>query len=204
MLFIDSTYDLTLGLLADDLNWLDLRHHKGQKSSAILQKEIYEMCLASGLKANEVKGLITIAGPGFYTGLRLSEGFADIFKFLNIPCFSFYSYEIPSFLGRDKGVWMTKAYRGEYFFHHWSGSDSKNVLITSSELPGYLEKIEEVFIHSASSLDELALKHIRKYKTTYDLMRVEAPGLFQKVIEQKLSRESFYFRAPEDEFRVSP
>lgn len=204
MLFIDSTYDLTLGLLADDLNWLDLRQHKGQKSSAILQKEIYEMLAARALKVNEVQGLITIAGPGFYTGLRLSEGFADIFKFSNVPCFSFYSYEIPSLLGRNEGVWLTKAYRGEYFFHHWSGSDSKNVLISSSELPEYLAQIEEIYIHSASSLDELALKHIQKYETTYDLMRVQAPALFKKVKDQKLSRESFYFRAPEDEFRVSP
>lgn len=204
MLFIDSTYDLTLGLLANDFNWLDLKHHKGQKSSAILQKEIYEMCRAKGLKANEVKGLITISGPGFYTGLRLSEGFADIFKFLHIPCFSFYSYEVPSFLGRSEGVWMTKAYRGEYFFHHWSGSDLKNVLISSSELPEYLEKIEKVFIHSAFSLDDLALKHIQKYETTYDLMQAEAPALFKQVTEKRLSRESFYFRAPEDEFRVSP
>jgi tRNA threonylcarbamoyladenosine biosynthesis protein TsaB len=203
MLFIDSTYDLTLGLLADDLNWLDLRHHKGQKSSAILQKEVYEMCRASGVKVNEVKGLITIAGPGFYTGLRLSEGFADIFKFLNIPCYSLYSYEIPYCLGRNEGVWMTKAYRGEYFFHHWTGSESKNVLIPSTELPEYLSKLKEVFIHSASSLDELAMKHISKHETTYNLMQNQAQALFQKVKDQNLSRESFYFRAPEDEFRVS-
>jgi tRNA threonylcarbamoyladenosine biosynthesis protein TsaB len=204
MLFIDSTYNLTLGLLDEGYSWLELAHHAGQKSSAILQKEVYSVCSHHNLKLKDVEGIISIAGPGFYTGLRLSEGFADILKFMQIPNYSFYSYEIPFWLGHEEGVWMTKAYRGEYFFHHWKGEDSYNKLVTNNELPDYMASLDKVFIHSPTSMDELSLGLVKSFDSTFDLLKASPEAVFKKVVELKLNRDSYYFRAPEDEFRVSP
>ena len=83
-LFIDSTYDITLGILDDDLGWIKFERFFGQKASAIIQKETHNLLQSAGLKLTELSSVITIAGPGFYTGLRLSEGFADVLILVEI------------------------------------------------------------------------------------------------------------------------
>lgn len=203
-LFIDSTYDLSLGVLEDELKWLTLEKVTGQKVSAVLQKRAHELLSQFKIKPDELKGIITINGPGFYTGLRLSEGFSDVFQFFGVPGFSFYSYEIPEWCGVKSGTWFTKAYRGEYFLHHWDGSGSRHELLSSKELPAALSKLDEVYIHSDASLDELSRGLLKKTVSTVELMKDHSEVIFRNVLSQKLKREAFYFRAPEDEFKANP
>lgn len=203
LLFIDSTYDLSLGLLNDKFEWLGFRHFKGQKASAVLQKEAHELLQENGIKVKDLSGIISAAGPGFYTGLRLSEGFADVFKAFGIPAYSLYSYEIPKLLGTSSGVWMTKAYRGEYFFHHWDNSEGKDILVSAKELSHHCSNLNSVFVPSDSALDELALGLLPIRTSTQEIIKGN-PALLRKVVENQWRRESFYFRAPEDEFRVNP
>lgn len=99
---------------------------------------------------------------------------------------------------------MTKAYRGEYFFHHWKGEDSYNKLVTNNELPDYMASLDKVFIHSPTSMDELSLGLVKSFDSTFDLLKASPEAVFKKVVKLKLNRDSYYFRAPEDEFRVSP
>lgn len=188
-----------MGVLTDELNWLSLRTQGGRRASAILQKEVHELCKEAGFRVRDLKGVITCAGPGFYTGLRLSEGFADIFRIFSVPCYSFYSYEIPYWCGHTKGVWVTKAYRGEYFFHEWDGTSSHNTLVSGSDLQAYLEKFEQVFIHSPNAMD----RELKNSILTIDLLKQKPEAILGEIIRTKAERESYYFRAPEDEFRVS-
>lgn len=204
LLFIDSTYDITLGLLNKQLGWSEFKRFSGQKASVILQTEVFNLLQSTKTKPENLEGIVTIAGPGFYTGLRLSEGFADVLKFFQKPLYSFYTYEIPAWCGVKEGVWMTKAYRGEYFFHHWNEKESKNVLITSKELANYVAELGEVFIHSPPALDQLSLDLLKKTVSTHDLLQSRSQDIFAEVLKENLKRESFYFRAPEDEFKVSP
>jgi tRNA threonylcarbamoyladenosine biosynthesis protein TsaB len=203
VLFIDSSYDITLGLLDDNREWLDLRTFRGQRASHTLQTESFHLLKNSGLHVKDLGAIVSIAGPGFYTGLRLSEGFSDVTKFFQVPHFSFYSYEIPAWLGHSEGAWITKAYRGEYFVFEWSGVHESKKLVAVNEL-GSLVLPAKVFIHSDTSLDEKLRPITTNAVSTMDLLKRSPKKIFESVFNLKLERESFYFRAPEDEFRMNP
>ncbi len=201
-LFIDSTYDVTLGILDEEMDWVDLRRHKGLKASTIIQAEVFDLFRKHSIDPRGLGAVIFVNGPGFYTGLRLSEGFSDVFEFFGVPHYSFYSYEVPRWCGVEKGRWFTKAYRGEYFLHDWDGEGQRSRLLSSTELPT-MEPCERYFIHSETSLDELSSKFVPDPVQTVDLLREQPKAIFQQVLGQGLRREVFYFRAPEDEFKVS-
>lgn len=199
-LFIDSTYELTLGVLDDGLKWLSFDRELGQKASQIIQKKAFELLSKHSLKPDNLQGIITVNGPGFYTGLRLAEGFSDVFSFFGVKQFSFYSYEIPLWCGYQQGTWFTKAYRGEYFFYRWNGESNFHELQATKDL-----KIGEgqYFIHSPSSLDTLSSGLIHNPVETFNLLRDFPEKIFPHVISG-MKREPFYFRAPEDEFKANP
>ena len=176
----------------------------GKKASNILQKEAWSLLTKHGIKPKDLKAVVTVAGPGFYTGLRLSEGLADVFKFFQIPHYSFYTYDIPSLVGIESGVWMTKAYRGEFFFHRWDKSSKHNDLLTTKDFAPYASKISEVYIHSEAAVDDVIREHLPNRLTTFDLLKDNSQKIFSTVMDSKQVEESFYFRAPEDEFKVNP
>ena len=202
-LFIDSTYDLILGVLDDGFNWLSFERHTGAKASAIIQARSHDLLSQNNIKLHELKGIITVNGPGFYTGLRLAEGFADVLKFFGIPQYSFYSYEIPAWCGHTEGCWFTKAYRGEYFLYRWKEEESRQELMAAKDLEHGLGD-ERFFIHSESSLDEKSTPFVVNPVMTMDLLKTRPHDIFKRVVDSKGQRESFYFRAPEDEFKVNP
>jgi tRNA threonylcarbamoyladenosine biosynthesis protein TsaB len=201
-LFIDSTYDLYLGVLDDRLNWLSFDKHVGQKASAIIQVKAHEELKRHKLNPRELKGIITVNGPGFYTGLRLAEGFSDVFSFFGIKQYSFYSYEIPLWCGYESGRWFTKAYRGEYFFYKWNSEVSSQKLVAAKDIPSEIGD-EKFFIHSSSSLDAISEVLIKDPVETIKLLKEKPQTVFKNVLTG-LRREPFYFRAPEDEFKVNP
>jgi tRNA threonylcarbamoyladenosine biosynthesis protein TsaB len=203
-LFVDSTYDITLGILDDNFRWIDFRKFTNQKASAILQTETYKMFEDHKLKVKDIKALFNVSGPGFYTGLRLSEGLCDVFKFFDIPHYSFYSYELPLICGYNEGAWFTKAYKGEYFLHCWRDRDVKSELFATKDVEIKLNELTlPLFIHSASALDTHSTGLVKNFISTSDLLKESSEKIFKHILEHKPQRESFYFRAPEDEFRVS-
>jgi tRNA threonylcarbamoyladenosine biosynthesis protein TsaB len=204
-LFIDSTYDITIGILGEDLEWLDFKKFTGQKASSVIQKETHAMLGSSGKKLKDLQSIITIAGPGFYTGLRLSEGFADVLKFSGIKHYSLLSYSIPRFLDISSGIWMTKAYRGEYFFHSWDTHGHQNLLVSTKELEKYSLNVNKsnFYIHSESGIDEFSKRFFLEAVTTHELLKTNSKKIFTKLLNSTENPDSFYFRAPEDEFKVS-
>lgn len=203
-LFVDSTYDLCLGVLDDGLNWLTFERQIGQKASAVIQGSAHEMLGKLNLEASDLSSIISVNGPGFYTGLRLAEGFADVFQFFGVPHYSFYSYDIPAWCGVKRGLWFTKAYRGEYFCYHWDESGSRHELLSGKEIASVLSQYESVYIHSDVSLDELSRGLIKQSISTVELLQKNPQIIFKQVLDQKLKKDAFYFRAPEDEFKVNP
>lgn len=204
-LFIDSTYDVTLGILDDSQGWIQFEKFTNQKASAIIQTETHNLLIKAGLKIADIDSVITVAGPGFYTGLRLSEGFADVFIFNGKKHYSFMTYDIPKMTGVKSGVWMTKAYRGEYFFHLWDGETSRNELVSAKELETFMKNVDKshFYIHSDSAIDDLSRGMISSPLTTVDLLKTHSKEIFSKIIQTASKVDSYYFRAPEDEFKVS-
>lgn len=201
-LFIDSTYDLILGVLDDGLNWLSFERVTGIKASTVIQSRSQELLLNHNLDAQDLKGVITVNGPGFYTGLRLAEGVADVFEFFGVKKYSFYSYEIPLWCGEDKGHWFTKAYRGEYFIYSWDKSKSEKHLYSAKELPSIITE-KRYFIHSETSLDQVSTALIEDPVHTVEMLRNYPQKIFSEAMKGPF-REPFYFRAPEDEFKANP
>ncbi len=206
ILYIDSTYDISIGILDEKLGWKYLNTFSGHKASSVLQKETHNILDQLEIKITDLKAVVTVAGPGFYTGLRLSEGFADVLSFNGLKHFSFYSHTIPWLLDHEQGVWLTKAYRGEYYFYHWDSQSSKSELVPLKDLATYLENLKgkKLFIHSDVAIDE----HIKKsgfvFISTKDLLGQTPDFIFNKVLMSSSKAESFYFRAPEDEFKANP
>lgn len=199
-LYIDTTYDISIGVLGQDDHWLNFQVFKGQKVSNVLQKEVYNILKNQNLKLNSITKVITVSGPGFYTGLRLSEGFADILNISGMKHFSFLSYQVPKILGISQGVWVTKAYRGEYLIHSWNAEKNSDLLISESDLKSNLGHLDEVFIHSDSAIDDKLLSNLKSFQTTQSLIQQNPEKIFRSIISQT---PSYYFRAPEDEFKVS-
>lgn len=204
-LFVDSSYDISLGILDENYRWVDFRSFSEKKASTVLQTETFQIFTQHGLKVKDISALVTVAGPGFYTGLRLSEGLADVFKFFGVPHYSFFSYEVPYWSGQEKGVWFTKAYRGEYFFYEWDGATSKSELVLTKDVEARFKNLSSTtYIHSDGSLDTLSSNAIINPISTLSLLKKSSGELFKKIISEKMWKDSYYFRAPEDEFRVNP
>lgn len=206
-LFIDTSYDVFIGLLNSQGSWEGKTVLKGFKASQILQKEIYSLLQNKNLDVSAIGGVITSAGPGFYTGMRVSEGVADVFKLKGLPHLSYYNFMIPKWYGNTKGLWMTKAYRGEYFFYLWDGEKEEKFLLQENELASHFEAWDKLvvpyFIHQDSAIDEKLKKFVTNYQQTVELIERNPESLYQAVVSANLTEASYYFRAPEDEFRPS-
>lgn len=199
-LFVDTTYDISIGLLDHNLEWLEHKKFSGQKVSNVLQTETHVMLQRHGLKLRQITKIITTAGPGFYTGLRLSEGFADVLHFAGIEHVSFLTYHIPRLVGISSGCWVTKAYRGEYLFHHWDGDRSQDKLVASRDLAVYCSSLSSVYIHSESAIDDLLREQFPNRIAADELLKSHPREVFKGLIGIV---PSYYFRAPEDEFKVA-
>lgn len=156
-----------------------------------------------GINPSELKGIISVVGPGFYTGLRLAEGFSNVFSFFGVKEYTLYSYEVPRWCGLQEGTWFTKAYRGEYFLFHWKGKEERSELISVKELAGKLISEGHYFIHSKASIDSHSEGYLTKAVMTSSLIKTHPKIIFQNVLGRE-KQEPYYFRAPEDEFKVNP
>lgn len=199
-LYIDTTYDISIGVLGQNDLWLEFQVFKGQRVSNVLQKEVYNILKNQNLKLNNIKRIISVAGPGFYTGLRLSEGFADILNMTGVSHISFLSYQVPKLLGINQGIWVTKAYRGEYLIHSWDDEKNSDFLISENQLSSHLSQANDIFIHSDSAVDDKLLRNLKSFQKTQSLIQKYPEKIFQGMTSQI---PSYYFRAPEDEFKVS-
>lgn len=191
-----------MGILDDEFKWLSFERTIGQKASVIIQAHSHKLLEKHQIEVRDLKGIITVNGPGFYTGLRLAEGVSDVFQFFGVKQLSLYTYDIPLWSGINQGTWFTKAYRGEYFIYEWKDQDSSHKLVSTNELPELLTD-ETYFIHSELSLDQLSSSLIKKSVMTIELLQRFPDKIFPKVLVSE-KKEPFYFRAPEDEFKANP
>ena len=105
-LFIDTTQFITLGLLDSELNWVSFKLIEDKKSSATLHFLVDDLLSTKKIEFSELAGIIYMAGPGSYTGMRVSQGFVDICRLEGMPIYSLYHYQVPALSKKfDKGIW---------------------------------------------------------------------------------------------------
>ncbi|PIK14576.1 hypothetical protein [Halobacteriovorax sp. JY17] len=199
-LFIDTSDHLVLGLLDEEYNWLEFIETDDKKSSASIHSHIYNLLELRGLKVKEIKGLFQVAGPGSYTGMRISEGIAQVLEWQNIPIYSFYHFAVPYILGVNNGAWVSKAFKNEVFLYEWRGSVVKKSLHAESELVSLQNSLRhelgEFWTHFDGNFEGVKLSSAK-------LMKDNLKELLTHVADSQMREKPFYYRSLENEFRVS-
>lgn len=192
-LFVDSTSGLVIGLLDSNYTWVEYMSLDEKKPSEIIHFEIFNLLKRHNLKLSDMQCFVS-SGPGSYTGMRLSEGLAQIFELSNTPVFSFYHFDVPGLSGVTKGFWATNAFKGQVFIYNWNGDVVEKHLINKDAFE--IENVECGFTLDTST-DPLFLN----LTSTKNLIREKAFEIFSKVCAKKLRKEPYYFRSLDEEFR---
>lgn len=191
-LFIDTTKDITVGLLNSVFEWAEYEYFENAKGSALIHKCIYDQLERQKINLDSIEGLVQLAGPGSYTGMRVSEGVSQIFNWQKFKTYSFYHYEVPKLLGHVEGTWFANAFKGEYFLYRWKNEDESKTLIKKDDFDIY--SVDNLY--SSFLFDDLE----KNISLTSKLIYEKGPELFKKVIGEKIQRPLYYYRTLEEEY----
>ncbi len=211
ILFLDTSLNINFGFLDEKFNWImPIEEIKGQ-NAAELHYKIYENLEKKSLDIKDFTAVITSAGPGSYTGMRVAEVFNKIFSFSKLQAYTFYEYEIPMILNVEKGLFLSKAYKQQAFVYHWNLKEKKEEkalidLENSQELTRVVGAYQNFFSNSNDQkiISEFKLdQQIPKLISTIDLIKQNTAMIFDHLISRNLNQELFYYRPLEVEFTPS-
>lgn len=193
-LFINTVQGFQVGLLNSEFEWVDFFEQSISKSADLVHKKIYDLVVKNNITLDSTVKLISVAGPGSYTGIRVSEGVLSVFKLLNGSVFSFPIYLIP-YLSEQETTYkfVQPAFKNELFCYSHRGAthtDGDSILV-SAELEASSEK---VFTYNFERPDA-------DLNNCYFFVKEFSQKLFKNVVGLNLAYEPIYFRKPEDEFR---
>jgi len=198
-LYTDTTNHVVLGILSEKFEWIEYIEIFNQKSTADLHFLINEILQKHKLNFEKLKGYLFAAGPGSYTGMRVSEGIAQVLEWQNIKVYSFYHYEIPKIIGCSSGIWFSEAFKGEYFLF--------NCITDEMELVS-----KEIFVKRINDLEINAYTHFKNDHTDSLIMspakviftgeRVKSipQKIFSHIVSRKKRVEPLYYRSEDKEF----
>lgn len=191
--YIDTTHSVIIGVLNKELEWIEYTQIDSQRSSEILHFNVYKQLSNHNLEIKAIDGVIYCAGPGSYTGMRVSDGFTKILELKSIPIYSFYQFEVPRLIGNDCGYWLDNAFKGELFVYEWDGETSNHFRIKNEEV-GKLDMNKKFFSHN---------NHLGSLKTSSvkNLIKENSKKIFQVFLQKKQKNDLFYYRSIDDEFQ---
>lgn len=191
-LFIDTTKDITVGILNQDLSWQSYEYLAGAKGSAQIHDHIFNTCEKFGHKIKDFKGVIQVAGPGSYTGMRVSDGVSQIFDWQGFETYSFYHFDVPTLLGKHKGTWVGNAFKGEVFLYQWDDNKTEKTLMSSDD---FLNIDKNGFY--TSFVDE---KLEGNFIYTSELIKKNSKEIFTEIFNNETKKDLFYYRSIEQEY----
>ncbi len=195
-IYLDTTKNMTIGILGHDYKWIKLIPFMESRSTESLHFQILEMLKDLNLTIKDVSTLFTVAGPGSYTGMRVSEGMAQIFNWQGIRTNSFYHFHVPQLIGKKNYAFICKAFKGEFFLK----GPKEEGLFDLSQMDKVIKKYREDGVELFSHHQEEGLKD---FSFTNDIIAQKPFEIFSKVYEENMAMGPFYFRPLEKEFKVS-
>jgi len=193
--YVDTSASVNILLLDTNYNCIDHVIETNRRTGSSLQSLLLNLLGSNKLDVSLIADWFFCAGPGSYTGVRISEGFSQVLELEGKNVYSFFSYQIPQFLGVGSGRWIAKAFRGEFFVYSWNGSSNETSLINED---GLLEiEAKPFYFHVESPKPSLDVSNLTD---TNKLIRNNTSVLFKIIKERKVRVQPMYYRAPELEF----
>lgn len=180
-LYLNTAYKQSFGILDESFEWKSLKSFDLAKASESFHFEIHQELESLSCELKEVKAVFYCAGPGSYTGMRLSHVISSYLEQEGIPVYSFYLHEVPALLEIPKGTFISNAYKGESFVYSWPAPVDEFKLVKQVDLGDISDSIDS----------EAVLIKIKD----------QSKDLFPIIESKSLSRELFYYRSLEQEFK---
>ncbi|MCK6593736.1 MAG: hypothetical protein L6Q33_00930 [Bacteriovoracaceae bacterium] len=197
-LFIDTTSNLKIGILDKDCHWLHFENLDVKKPSEVIHKSIYDALQDKNLKISDIKKILTCAGPGSYTGMRLSEGIVQVLELNGAKACTFFHFEIPLLQGIQNYIWVATAFKGEYFIYHYDNGVVQKHLKLLNELPHFLLQFSQEKKYCLVDDPNLGAEF-----TPTSKLIVENPEKYLPVVLKREHREpAYYYRTVEEEFKI--
>lgn len=198
-LFLDTSHFLSVGLFnATDNEWIDFRLEKVKQNSGRIHSVIYSLLTENNLEISDLTGVFLVSGPGSYTGMRLSEGVAQVLEWQGIKVVSDYHFNIPKRLGEENYLWFCNAFKGELFV--FEGSTQKKFLVNTKDMNTFIQNRALNKAKTYSHYDQEGFDHI---EYTSKLIQENFGSLLKQFIDDQARASIYYFRRAEDEFKVT-
>ncbi len=197
-LFLDTSHqDVIVGLLDEHFRWIEYKKLLTKKPSEVLHGALYEVTEKHRLKLKSVTAVFASAGPGSYTGMRLSEGIVQVIAMLNKPIYSFYHFEVPKFFENKNFQWWSNAFKGEYFCYRYKNGNEEIMHFSkegfqwgkekSMSLENFSEEVAFLDLGCRSCIQEI-------YERPHDF--------FEMVKNRNLKFQPYYYRSIDEEFKI--
>jgi tRNA threonylcarbamoyladenosine biosynthesis protein TsaB len=186
--FLDTSNGLTVGLYKNN-SWISYEQFEEKKPSEVLHRKIFEIAHKHNVLI-ENSTFISIAGPGSYTGMRLSEGMAQILKICGTKIFSFYHFEVPRMTGIEQGSFCTNAFKNQFFFYDWNVDEGSSYLLNADDVN-----------FSKNVYSNMNLSLFSSVIQTSQLIKDHPEKIFNYVINRGTFLNSYYFRSLDEEFK---
>lgn len=197
-LFIDTTSNLKIGILSEECRWIEVLNLEEKKPSEVIHKLIYESLIKHDLSLDKVSKVIACAGPGSYTGMRLSEGIVQVLELSGMHALTFYHFDLPKFLGIKKYIWVATAFKGEYYIFKYDHGEIQKTLVLKDQLNEELLKLKD-FEMFALAPDPIYPSGMRF--TSIEIVE-NSEKYIPKVIERDQRDQAYYYRTVEEEFKI--
>ncbi|EQC44717.1 hypothetical protein [Bacteriovorax sp. Seq25_V] len=194
-LYLDTTNNLTIGLLDSNYEWVEKLFIETKRTSEIIHGEIHALLTKHGLSVSDIAAYFTISGPGSYTGMRVSEGINQILELEGKKIYSFPSHLFCELLCVEWDYWFYPAFKSETYVRTPVGDEK---LVSAQE---FLE--DYVGANSRLVTFGQGTKGIENAFDSVALLEKSCSKVFKFVVEADMRQKPFYFRPVEVEFSKS-
>ena len=193
-LYVDSTSGLVVGLLNSKYEWIEYKDTDEKKPSEVIHLEIYNLIKKYNLNTRDINFIFS-SGPGSYTGMRLGEGIAQILALDEMNVYSFHHFNVPLYMGIEKGFWVMNAFKQQIFLFSWDtiSNTFEKTLVNNDDFKIIDSQLGYSLENSTSEFSNL--------KSTKNLLKDNPMKIFSHVVQNQLREPPFYFRTLEEEFK---